>query len=604
MTESIGPGGQPDPGAIPEPVSQLEPTTDVVPTAAVEVLPAAGAANAPIVSPGRRRLRWAIAAVATAVVIAGSALGFAVLSSAKSTSQVLPWAPSDALVYAEVRADLPGDQRANLLAFLSKFPGFADQTSFDAKADDGLNRLIRRMTDGKHDFSTEIKPWFGGQIGVSVEGTDPSSPGVLVVVSVRDTAAATTWLKSVAPADATHETVAGIDLTETAGASAKSSGAWAIDGSVILAGTVDAVKAAISRGPSGGLAGNAGFKAASAALGGDDLGNMYIDFKGYVSWLTTMEKNLMGGSAGSGVSSVPIPTLDAALLPGWTAMRIRAESDHLVLDEVLPTVAGQPAQANRTSALASSVPASALAQYELHDVGSLIQRTLTQLESYPGGPTAAQVDQVAKYVGGVDKAVGWIGDADIVVLHDGSSFSGGLVAQTKDATASANLLTELKNLVTLGSSQTGIRVRTEDYAGQTITIIEGDLGAIMPGGTAAMGSSPGTLQLAFTQTKDLVIAGVGEGFVKAVLDTKAGSSLADQPAYQRAINMAGSSNASQGYLDLTAIRTAIETFAAGSSDMKAYDSDVKPFLEPIQSIAWSQAAGADLSTARIVLVLK
>jgi hypothetical protein len=572
-----------------------------VPTAAVEVLPPAGSANAPIASPRRRRLRWAIAAVATAVVIAGSAMGFAVLSSARSASQVLPWAPSDALLYTEVRADLPGDQRANLLAFLSKFPGFADQTSFDAKADDGLDRLIKRITNGKHDFSTEIKPWFGGQVGVSIDGANPSSPGVLVVISVRDATTAATWLKSVAPTDATHETVAGIDLTEHAGPSATTGSAYGLDGSVILAGTVDAVKAAITRGPSGALAGNAGFKAASAALDGDDLGIVYIDLKGYLSVLTKAESQMFSRFGGSAPSTLPIPAMNTSLVPGWLALRVRAESDHLVLDEALPTVAGQPAQASRNSTLAPSLPADTVLQYDLHDLGSLVQRTLTQLEAQPGGPTVAQVDQVAKYLGGVDKAVGWLGDADVVVLHDGSGFSGGLVAQTKDATASANLLTELKNLVTLGGAQAGVTVRTEEYAGQTITILEGDLGGLLP---AAAGSTHGTIQLAFTQTKDLVIAGVGDAFVKAVLDTKSGSSLADQSAYQRAINMAGASNAGLGYLDLTAVRTAVETLAAGSADMKAYDSDVKPFLEPIQSIAWSETIGSDLSTGRIVLVLK
>ncbi len=81
----------------------------------------------------------------------------------------MAWAPADAVAYAELRADMPGDQRANLLAFLSNFPGFADQTNFDAKADDGLNKLVQRLTNSKHDFSTEIKPWFSGQLGVSVE---------------------------------------------------------------------------------------------------------------------------------------------------------------------------------------------------------------------------------------------------------------------------------------------------------------------------------------------------------------------------------------------------------------------------------------------------
>src|SRR5450755_4287907 len=211
-----------------EPTSELEPTTEAVPTAAVEVLPAAGAINAPVASPARPRLRWAIAAVATAAVVAGSALGVGVLSGAKSTSAVLPWAPADAILYAEVRADMPGDQRANLLAFLSKFPGFADQTSFDTKADDALDRLVKRLTNGKHDFSTEIKPWFGGQMGVSIEGTDPSSPGVLVVVSVRDATAAAAWLKSITPADASHQTYRGIDLVGSNSPSSEHAGAYGL----------------------------------------------------------------------------------------------------------------------------------------------------------------------------------------------------------------------------------------------------------------------------------------------------------------------------------------------------------------------------------------
>jgi hypothetical protein len=524
---------------------------------------------------------------------------------------VLPWAPSDAVVYTEVRADLPGDQRANLLAFLSKFPGFADQTSFDAKADDGLNRLVKRLTDGKHDFSTEIKPWFGGQMGVSVEGTDPSSAGVLVVISVRDATAAAAWLKSITPVDASHQTYQGIDLVGSNSPSSEHAGAYGLDGSVILAGTLDAVKAAITRGPSGALAGSAGFKAADASLGGDDLGSVFVDLKGYVSWLTNVESQMLsrvGGEAGvvPQVSPLAIPVMNTAFLPDWVALRVRAESDHLVLDSAWPTVAvaGQPARQNHVGALAASLPSNTVLQYDVHGVGSLVEAALSQLEAQPGGPTVAQVDAVAKYLGGVDGAVGWMGDGDVVVIHAGSSFSGGLVVQTRDSTASGNLLTELKNLVTLGGAQANLTVRTESYAGQTITLVDGDLGRLMAAGGATSGASSRELELAFTQTSDQVIVGIGDGFVKAVLDTRPGSSLADQAGYQRAISLVGSSNVSQAYLDLTTVRTAIEAMAAGSSGKAAYDSDVQPFLEPIQSIALSYMVGADVSTARIVLVLK
>ena len=241
MTEPLGPTGPVESDPLPEPMSGLEPTTEAVPTTVVEVQPLISAANARIGSPRRRRLRWAIAAVATAVVVVGTTLGFAVLSSARSSSQVLPWAPGDAILYTEVRADMPGDQRANLLAFLSKFPGFADQTSFDVKADDGLDRLVKKLTDNKHDFSTEIKPWFGGQLGISVEGADINAPGVLLVASVRDTAGAAAWLKAIAPTDATHLTVGGVDLTEVGGSSPKTAGAWGLDGSILLAGTGAAI---------------------------------------------------------------------------------------------------------------------------------------------------------------------------------------------------------------------------------------------------------------------------------------------------------------------------------------------------------------------------
>jgi hypothetical protein len=579
-----------------EPTSNLEPTTEAVPTVAVEVVPPL---NAPIAKSTRRPLRWAVAAVATVVVLAGSVLGVAVLSSAKSSSAVLPWAPADAVAYAEIRADMPGDQRANLLAFLSKFPGFADQTSFDAKADDGLDRLVKRLTDNKHDFSTEIKPWFGGQIGVSVDGTDATAPGVLLVASVSDTAKAAAWLTSIAPSGTTHETVGGIDLTEKAGSSAGTTAAWGIDGSVLLAGTVDAVKAAISRGPSNALADSAGFKAAAAALNGDDLSSAFINMKSYFKLLSDAESKILsqlGTDAGGMTMAMPsMPAIDTSKLPDWVAVRLAAESDHLVVDSAFPAVAGQPAQASRTSTLATELPASTIAQYELHDVGSLLKRTVTQLEGQPGGPTAAQVDAALKYVGGIDKAVGWLGDADVVVLHDGDGFSGGIVAQTTDASASTDLFVELKNLASLAGGQAGITVSTEPYDGQTITIVSAPYNG---------GATAGTVKLAFTQTNDLVIAGVGDGFVKAVLDTKAGHSLADQPAYQRAIGMAGSSNAGQGFVDLTNLRTALESTAAGAAALKAYDSDVQPFLEPIQSIAWSQTVGSDVSSARFVLVLK
>ena len=121
--------------------------------------------------------------------------------------------------------------------------------------------------------------------------------------------------------------------------------------------------------------------------------------------------------------------------------------------------------------IASSLPPSTVAQEEVRDVGPSLKADIAQLEKLPGGPTPAQVDDLAKYLGGVDAAIGWIGDADAVVIHPGAAFEGGLVAQTTDATASANLVTAIKSLVSLGGSKAGISLSTETYDGHTITIV-------------------------------------------------------------------------------------------------------------------------------------
>ena len=58
--------------------------------------------------------------------------------------------------------------------------------------------------------------------------------------------------------------------------------------------------------------------------------------------------------------------------------------------------------------------------------------------------------------------------------------------------------------------------------------------------------------------------GIGDGFVKAVLDTKAGSSLADQPAYQRAIGHGRIEQRRPGLRRPDGLRTGLEALAAGT----------------------------------------
>ena len=109
-----------------------------------------------------------MAGLVALVVVALSAAGLFALVGTSSNAVVAAWTPADAVVYVEVRGDLPGDQRQNLGRFLAHFPGFADQASLETKLDETLDKLVNKASDGKHDWTKEIKPWFGGQVAVSM----------------------------------------------------------------------------------------------------------------------------------------------------------------------------------------------------------------------------------------------------------------------------------------------------------------------------------------------------------------------------------------------------------------------------------------------------
>ena len=101
-----------------------------------------------------------------------------------------------------------------------------------------------------------------------------------------------------------------------------------------------------------------------------------------------------------------------------------------------------------------------------------------------------------------------------------------------------------------------------------------------------------------------MIVGIGDELVKAVLDTKPGAALADQAGYQKAIGLAGATNAGQGYVDLTGLRTSLEALAASSHTSADYDANIKPYLEPITSLAWSVSVNDGIANGRWVLVVK
>jgi hypothetical protein len=597
------PAPAPAPGLKPAPT--WTPDLEPAPTSSVEPAVVVAAATAPVdVRPGPRssRARWAIAGLIALVIVALSAAGLFALAGASGSSLVEAWAPSDSMVYLEVRGDLPGDQRQNLGSFLAHFPGFADQSSLETKLDETFDRLVAKASSDKHDWTKEIKPWFGGQVGLSAsglptaKGADAKSVRALLVASQKDPAAAMAWLKSISPATSADEPYQGLTLTVWHTKSGAAVAATATGG-VLLLGDEASVKSAVDRGGKDGLATSQSFKTAMAALSGDQLTRMYLDTRAYVDAMKSLTDSL---GAGAGLDATAL-----AKLPDWLASGARFESDAISGELVAPLVDGATTVTDSESEIARHVPASTVVLLEAHDYGTLLQAFIAQLKKQPS--YAAPLDQVedaAKLVGGLDGAVGWIGDAGIVVTSDGKTPGGGLVIVPTDPAKADQFSTQVKNLLALAGTTASVIVKEEPYGSGTITTVDlGDINKLMGGGVAGPGSPlVGHAEISFTNQGGVVIIGAGPAWVKSIVDVKSGASLADQARYRDAMSRVGTSNASSAFLDLAAIRTLAEPLIKQIPNSK-YATDIQPYLAPFDILAGASSTKGDTGRIKYVLTV-
>lgn len=554
---------------------------------------------------GRRGgTRWGIALGAVAIAVGGLAAAAFLLTGQSPASRLVGWAPADAPLYAEARLDLPGDQRAQLGAFLSKFPGFSDQAILDQKIDEALDRIVSGATDGRQDFSTKIKPWFDGQVAMAATATTragATEPGSgLALVAVKDVAAARAWFEALAaerPMTLTTETYGGTELLVAADAQ----GAAAFLDGVMLLGDPTAVRAAIDTGGKGELAKAPAFVAARAAFKGDQLAFAYLDVH---AALALAESN--AGDAGGVLRAGEALT---GAIPVWAGFAVRTDGSGLIAEAVWPHLANEGfTPENRAGRLADLVPASTIVLTDARDLGKVLTTLLTQARSDPGAAKdLEQLEQAATLLGGLDSLVGWIGDAGVAITRDGAAIDGGLVVVPADPAAADRLGTMLSGFLDLFGTQSGLSVKTEDHGGTEITIVDlGTVQELLGGALGAgldLGGLPideirpsGRVELAWAVRDDVVVIALGPAFVRSVLDVGPSTSLAADTRYRSLLELVGTENAGSTFVDLRAIREVGEGIMAAADGSAAvdYDRDVKPYLEPFDAWIQVNTVGGDL----------
>jgi hypothetical protein len=366
-----------------------------------------------------------------------------------------------------------------------------------------------------------------------------------------------------------------------------------VGGKVMLLGDEASVKAAIDGNGQGGLSTNEQFRAAQAAATGDHLATFYIDTGAYASWLERVAGDMAETTPGFGFAGMDD-------LPPWTAGRLRAEGDALVWDVVAPHVEGSPERTNRVSNVAARVPASTLAVIDIHDAGTGLQELIDAAKSDPATADALRdVESAVAFFGGFEGLVGWIGDAGIVVTGQGTDIGGGLVIAATDAAGAERFTTTIGGILTLAGGEMGIDTREEDYNGTSITFLDV---TELAGSQGLEGDIP---EIGWAVKGDTFVIGVGDAFIKSVLDTTQATSLAESERYRDLIGRAGREHIVSAWVDLVALRGTIEAFGAQEpGGLADYEQDVKPYLEPFDALVATSAVGDDLNRSTIIISVR
>lgn len=540
--------------------------------------------------------RWAIALFVVAIVVGVAAVGAYLLGAESSASRLLGYVPRETVAYLEVRLDLPGDQREQLGRFLSRFPGFDDTALLERKLAEVYDRVVGAATGDRHDYSSEIDPWFGGQVAIAlVDLPDaPAAPSAvaLLLVSVTDGAAASSWVEGLAgDTRISVEAYNGLDLM-LIGPPGQPRAVSAVTGGVLLVGnSADAVRAAIDTGGRSSFATAENVAAGRAAIGGDRIAFAYVDARRLADWALSL-----AGRRSPGAESAR-PILDR--VPSWVALGLRASDGSLLGTALGPHADG--AGPNAPSALLERIPASALLVVDRHEVGETVLDSLDSLRAVPAAADALRgVDDAAGLLGGLEGLVGWIGEVGVVVDRDGSSVTGGALLKARDPIAMARLLAAAGGFLALGGGS-ALTVREESHAGTTITVLDAPAGLVPAGGS--LPTSPG-FSVAYASTGDILIIGASDGFVKRILDTTPESSLARRESFTRLLDRVGARHTSLVWVDLTAVRGSLEESLVDPAAKSSYERDLRSYLEPLDAFIGATVVGDDHDRLGSILTVR
>jgi hypothetical protein len=340
------------------------------------------------------------------------------------------------------------------------------------------------------------------------------------------------------------------------------------------------------------------FRDARATLGGDRLATLFVSGSALAKLLP-----VPGASAA-------IPDLSGFVgsIPAWTMVGLRAEDDALVIDTVAaPVVAPSagasllPLPATHASEISGLLPADTMVFVESQGTGVALQNLLATLRA---NPELAAPLQVLDGLGGGGDLVGWIDDVGVAASVHGTTPDVALLVVARDAAAASSRVSAL-SLIGLAGLGDRIEVRSTTINGVAVTTLRiTDLGSLIPAGTVpGLDSIPvtGAVEISVAARGRVIVVTSGEAAMPALLNVQPGASLADQAAFKRAGQRGLPNRRTSVYLAAGAGFDLLKELAP--AETANWDSDIAPYVDPIEAAAISISGDPAASRSRLVITV-
>jgi hypothetical protein len=478
-------------------------------------------------------------------------------------------APAAAPLFIEGTVRPEGELQANVESLAQRLAGIDDLGGLI------VGELESSASDSgeEFDYEQEVEPWLGKDGGLffqRYDGDDFSGYGV--IVQTTDAGASQSFLDKQAKQsedpfrDASYE-----DVDYKVEEDGTSIGV--VEDFVVIAEDEQSFKAAVDASADESLADQEAYTSAIDAAPSDSLAEIFVDVGDLIEQSgDTVDPEALKLLDSAGIDPRQA-TAVASLVPGSNQVEIDLSSD----------LGGEDPPSGDASELLGSLPADSVAAFAFTDFGERIAEAVDSIdkEGFPGEVPPNQLKDTLKQAGvDLDKITASLGDLGVFAVGNSERNLGGAAVLTTDGSGEAT-----DTVATIGKFLRSVQV-------PGVTALEGEAS-----GFSIRSPELGSQPLVVAAAADKIAIAYGLVAAKEALAAVEGDTLADTPAYEKAVEALGGTPIS-GFADgPAALRLASALVPADDEGFRS----AKPYLTKIDYVALGAGSAGDLATAKLIV---